>query len=521
MGGSSVPPDSDFGFVPLQATNAKADFGFVPVKQEKGDVGLLQAAASGASESAFGLGGEIGAGLQAMAASMGRFESPMAQNKAVVDTYRQARSENQDIDKRSQEQHPWAYYPSLIGGTLATSRMLPTLGPAAQNAPLAIKIATSMLNAIPTGLAFGAGNSEADLTRPTAENVSRFVSDVEGSGATAGLFGAGGTLLNRGISAAPQALKSLALKVGGKVLGGTASEPAVEQALQRGAIKLFGTTEGASSRLSADLETKLGPQYREFLKMLEAKGVSGPEASAMADQWLNQAVKEEANTVGSQVPEMYMKHAEEIASKAGQDGRIDLQRAVNITRDLQSRAKYNPMVDTATNDARRAIASDARQAVEDAVAKAETSADPALSTAAKAFVPIKQRLGRAIEGEAAASRAAGKTKPLSLLDLASAGAASVTGGATHGMRGVAAGLPMAVASHLARTRGPSTLAASAYGLSRGLDKLGQPLGRALDSAGEWYGPPQTETRAAQQLLSRLLGLPTLGPGQTEGLNAPQ
>lgn len=521
-----MPPD-DFGFVTAKAADP---FGFVAAPRVKEDVGLFQAAASGASQGAFGAGDEIGAGLQAMAATSGRQASPGAANKLFLDTFRQSRAENRDIDKRSAEQHPWVYYPSLLASSLATSRMLPALAPAVKGAPLAFRAATSMLNAVPTGLAFGAGNSEADLTRPTADNISRFVSDVEGSGATAGLLGLGGTLVSRGIAAAPGALKSLALKAGSKVLGGKVSPEAIEQAIRRGAIRMFGTTEGASGRLTADLEAKLGPEYGAYLKFLETNGVRGPDATVLADQWINQAAHEQANTLGSQVPEMYLQHAKEIAPKApgtyagewprgGWENRLGLRQAANVTRDLQSRAKYNPLVDTATNDARRAIASDARQAVEDAVAQHETSADPLLSKAAQSFVPIKQRLGNAIEAEAAASRAADKSKSLGLMDLASGAAASVAGGSTHGARGVLAGLPATVATHLARTRGPSTVASAAYGSSRFMDWLGKPVGKALESASEWYGPVETERRAAQQFLSRVLGLPALTPNP-EGLNAP-
>lgn len=513
-----MPPDhSDLGFIPIQPQNPHEDLGFVTTPREQGDVGLLQAAASGAGQGLFGAGDEAGAALQAIAASGGQQDSPTAAGKTFTDTFRQARTENRDIDKRAAEQHPWAYYPALVASSLVSSRLLPGLAPAAKGAPLALKALTSAVNSIPTGLAYGAGTSEADLSRPSSENVSRFVGDVEGGGASAGLMGGLGTAAMAGVARAPQALRSLALRAGSSVLGGKASAPAVEQALERGAIRLLGTTKGAASRLTADLEAKLGPQYREFLKLLEAKGIGGPEASDIAEQWLNRAVKEDSNTLGSQVPDLYMKHGEEILSKAGGDGRIGLNRAVNITRDLQSRAKYDPMVDTATNDARRAIASDMRQSVEDAVAKGAVAADPETRQAAEAFVPIKKRLGLAIEAEGAAERATKHDGPISLGELASGAAASVAGGVTYGAHGVAAGLPASVGLHLMRTRGPSTVAAGAYGLARGLEHLRGPVGSVLAS----YGPEESQSPAIQQALSRILGLPGLSQEKLKETNASQ
>lgn len=296
-----------------------------------------------------------------------------------------------------------------------------------------------------------------------------------GEGAATG-FGLGAMLPLAGralTSALPQALKGVGAKAAQWVLGGNragVSADAAEQALKEKVIRFFGTSHGAAER-AEQLVGKLGGQYREVLKTLAAQGVEGPEASAVADRWLQQAIKEETGTLGSTVPDLYMKHAEDVAQRAGESGRIPLMNSRAILQDLQGRANYNPTVDKATNDARKSLAYGFRDELEKAIAEQAPTKGPEAETAASQFLPVKRKLRLALEAAEGAQKGARPGLTGHLMDLGTLMSTAQAGLHHGGLTGALTSLPITAGEHLLRTRGPSSIAAMSYGLGSGLESL--------------------------------------------------
>lgn len=124
-------------------------------------------------QGAFGLGDEIGAGMQALVASSGKHESPMAADKAGRDTYNAALGENRDVLRREKDREPVkaaaletvAGAPLMTAGPLgkAAGLAIKDIGVASKlgSVPLRAGIKEAIVAAIPAGALSGYGHSDA------------------------------------------------------------------------------------------------------------------------------------------------------------------------------------------------------------------------------------------------------------------------------------------------------------------------------------------------------------------------
>ncbi len=122
----------------------------------------LEAAASALSQAPFGFGDELGALGQASAGTMQKYESPQDMGRAFMDTYRQARGENRQIDEAAAEEHPGIYYPTLLAGGVLSS-----LGGDASAGPrtLGALVKAGAKSGLKLGAVAGLGGGNADLTK--------------------------------------------------------------------------------------------------------------------------------------------------------------------------------------------------------------------------------------------------------------------------------------------------------------------------------------------------------------------
>ena len=245
------------------------------------------------------------------------------------------------------------------------------------------------------------------------------------------------------------------------------SEGAVEESITSGAIKPFSNVQAIDKRLKG-ARAELGQQYADIIDQLEAKGITGPDATALAVKLLNEAKATSANSLGSPTPGLLESTAEELVTKpTNPQGRLGLTQAESMKRTLQDEAatEYDKLLGKMRplGKAKILVASRMREAIEDEV-KAQAAKAP---QEAAAFEPVKQRLGNTIEASKAAEEAAaraGRNQGLSLSDTVAAGA----GGAAGGWGGAAL---MAAINKAARTRGPATSARFNYWLYK---KLSEP-----------------------------------------------
>lgn len=439
--------------------------GRVPGALETGITSAAQAPAFGFVDE---LSGVTGAGIMAA--------KDVLQNRARPDgtfakDYRSFRDAARGQEKAGDEAHPTA---SKIGTGVGIG--LTALAPLPKG-----KIGTSAA----LGALGGLGGSEADLTEGDLGGAA--IDATLGAGIGAAAYGAAkgaGKLAGR----LSEPLRRLAVKAGRRVLTGGAdslsgkapvSDAAVTQAIKDKAIRIFGTTEGAASRLEA-LRESAGAAYGDVLETLEKAGVQGPDALALADQLATAGRK--AGAVGNtqaakelegramQALDLPEKGAEFALSKGGD--KLGLTQAEAFKRTLQKSAKYGGFEETLANEAKREAASSVRQAVEEVVAKVENEPG-ATGAAARAFVPVKQRLSNLIEAGNTADKGvaqAARRQALSLRDLL---VGSAMGGGTP-LGGAAA----TVGSKLARGRGASTVAAGLYGAAGALERGAAPAAEA-------------------------------------------
>lgn len=271
------------------------------------------------------------------------------------------------------------------------------------------------------------------------------------------------------------ALDEAGTSVGRRVLSGGAnplsvrapvSAEAVNEAFRQGAFRPLGTTQKAADVLEAARETT-GDQYARIVRALESKGVTGPEAQALAEQFAQEGAATGASTMNPAVPRIFETAAEQIANKPTSAGHLALSRSEDLKRSLQDQARsaYRQLAPNEVGQAHEKAASMLRQAVEDAIASQTANAAPDTAAIASQFVPIKQQLGRVIEASDAATKGAAQAARrahFSLTDYLAAGA-----GASHGPIGAGAS---ALLNKVVRTYGPST---AAWALKGGAQMLGK------------------------------------------------
>jgi hypothetical protein len=223
-------------------------------------VGPWEALAAGAAQAPFGMGEELGAALQGF--------TPMAPSEGVGDQvkrYRQARFENRQVDQAAREQDPIDYYGGLGLGVLGTAPLLPALG-VMKGATLVPRLVNAIATGVGQGAAYGAGASEADLTRG---EVDRFAGDVGKYAAGGGLLGLGGGLLGQGLGWA-------ARRFAGK------ADQAINRAQEMGAKEAAEAVASARGKLGAI--TQQANRLIENLQRLRSTGNATPEQLAKLAQ---------------------------------------------------------------------------------------------------------------------------------------------------------------------------------------------------------------------------------------------
>lgn len=429
-----------------------------------------------ANSALLGFGDELVGGYKALAEkvlpqSMGGAPpgAPMA------DTYRQRRDEVRARLAEEKVSHPAAALAGDLVGGAAPAIALP--GAATATLPRVLATAAT------AGGAAGLGNSDVDLTK--GGNVPYSIGPLDVSvppiaaaaldtakGATAGAATAGALHAVAPIAgrlAAP--VRDFAINQGRRVLTGGANTlstkvpiaaEAVEEAFKQGAIRPLGTTKNAAEALDA-ARAKVGDIYGRIVAALEAQGIRGPDAQALAQSYLAEAASVDANTMNPAVANAFQAAADSVGAKpTDATGHLGLSQAENLKRSLQGMAKsaYEKLEPTEVGDAHTQAASMMRQAVEDSIDQgAKASGDPVTKAIASQFVPVKQQLGRIIEASKAATKGAAQASGRRVISPSDYIAAA--GG----------GAPAAVANHVLRTRGTSTAAWAARGVADRLRAL--------------------------------------------------
>ncbi len=413
---------------------------------------------------AFGWGDEIGGAMQGGLAKL-------TGTGDFGETYRHARDENRAESKAAKAAHPAAYYAAGIPAAVAASLAIP-VAKAAQGASLGARALYSAANGAALGGLNAAGDSDADSIGGVAKDAGKgaLLGGAVGGALPVGWAGLRGLF---GGAAAP--LESVAIGQGRKVLTNGADslskrnplrDEAVAEAIRSGGIKPFGNTASTLKRLEG-LTEEQGARYGDIIDKLAGRGVRGPKAEELAQKMLSAADELEPNTMNDALPELYRSAAGKIRGKVGNPAspRIGLVQNESLKRSAQDIAKYGRFEETPANEIHRDIASMLRQGSEDAIdEQASASGSPELQDLASKFVPVKQKLGRLLEAEAAATRGAARgaqRNHFGLKDVAAAASAIASG---HPELAPVA----AVGSNFLNNRVPSAVAS--YGL-RAADAL--------------------------------------------------
>jgi hypothetical protein len=152
---------------------------------------------------------ELGGALEAAGSAVGlrgvgspnlmdiRLETDEEDKQSLGDVYRGMRDQRRELDKKAEKANPKAFFTGDVIGSAASTMRLPG--------------ANTLLGALGTGAVQGFGRSEADLTKPSLENVAQAAVDTT-LGAAAG---GAGYAVGKGIeAAAPYVAKGIGSAVG-------------------------------------------------------------------------------------------------------------------------------------------------------------------------------------------------------------------------------------------------------------------------------------------------------------------
>jgi hypothetical protein len=492
------------------------------------DPGLAKTLGRGLLQGFFKQGAdEAVGGIASAAADAGpgaRYRMPDGTTRPVESSgalYRAARDGEREVERGAREHRPKTAFVANLVGDLASDAALSALGVPVASTPF--QVASGALS----GLLGNDAELSTDAVAPDAAT-SAAASTALGAGAGYVLPKVGtqvGRALPGVMARLRQGLEGSALDKARKVLTSGADQlsnrqpvanEAVREALDSGAIPIWGTTEGAFKRLEDLAETR-GASYAGIVGALEKAGVPGPNSRALADQLLARAKTLDLTETNKAIPSEYrnvtntMLDMGELAEQRGiaQTGRLNLKQAEDIKRSLQKQVKYGRREDTPLNEARAEIASMVRQANEDTIEAAGERAPAGSEVArlAEEFVPVKRQLSRTLEARNAAERGAAKAAQrvggasgITPFDVANAATATGTQGLPAMM--------LAGAGRIWRERGPSTLAnlydvgAEAAGnLSRAAyanPETTQALSRAVFGAGGRQANSSDTMEALQQ-----------------------
>lgn len=478
---TAVPASEGFSFDDVRAMGART-------VDPDPEVGALETfGTSYADAGTLGFADELGAAMQGGLAAL-------TPGMSARETYRQARDENRIRSDAGTRQNPWA----SGGGTalgIGASLLFPY--PVLRGPPGAIgRLATGALTGAGYGAAGAAGRSDADLTKgefekfgldlagnrqfdAAAQNARRgeylkAALNVAGAGVPGGI--ASGLVASgaaEGLRTAGPSIARYAIDQGRKVLTNGADSlskrqpvraEAVREAIESGAIRTGGTTEGAHATLES-LAAQQGDKYAEIIEMLAAHGVEGPVARDLAYKIFARAAEREPNVMNKAIPQTYLEAAGQIEGKAGSGGRLGLSQTEQLKQDLQKTAKYGRVEETPINEVNREVASIVREANEQAIEAAGRAAGEGskVGQLAADFVPTKQRMGRLIEARDAAERGTARALQRNGSDLPGVlelGAAMATNNPFM--------LALKPLSNILKRRGPSTLASGGLRLSNAL-----------------------------------------------------
>jgi hypothetical protein len=378
----------------------------------------------------------------------------------------------------------------IAGGALGAGAGAPT-GPGA-----------ILLSVLGAGLLGGAGkglqraiDSGLGYDNPTVMDVGKDAAkSAAGEALGAGGGAVAGELVGMGSKALAGPLRRLALGTTKRILrntGGSLSaakplgDEAAQEVLDSGIVKTFGTSRGAAERLSQQREAT-GDAYGKIVKALKDKGIAGSEVEPLAEKYAAEEAAVNANTMNPAVPQTYATAAEQLRGKpVDAQGRLDLVQQENLKRSLQDQARsaYKQLLPNEVGKAHEDAASMMRQAVEDEIAKqtAPMVVAPETKAIAAQFEPVKQQAGRLIEADNIAQ--AGMARAANRHLISPADIAAFVGEHAHSgnpLRSAGAALLM----HLARTRGPSTVAVAANGMANAAE---DPASRILLRLGAGSG----------------------------------
>lgn len=458
------------------------------------------------------------------------------------DMYRAVRDDEREIERGAREHRGPTAFVANMAGDLASDAALHYLGVPVSSTPYQVA----------SGALSGFLGNDAELSTDKA------VPGAATSAAASTVLGGGlgyvlpkiGTQVGRALPGALAslrgALEGSALDKARKVLTAGSgqlakrkpvSDAAAREALDSGAIPIWGTTQGAFERLKETAETR-GKTYADILTDLEAAGVQGPQVEALATRLAREGADRRANTgANKNIAAVFENEADNIRTVAPRDvvpvtaptapgatavsapqtverarPNLPLAQAERIKRALQKDAKYDKIQATGLDEAKQEVASMYREAIEQAVDEAGQAAPPGSEVAslAERFVPTKRQLAATIEARDAAERGAGAAAHrvggaggVNTFDVAQAKQATNAGGL--------GALGLAMAQRVWKERGPSTLAnvydvgAEAAGnMSRAAyanPERTQALSRALLGAG---GRQVTSSDTAERALAEYL-----------------
>jgi hypothetical protein len=359
-----------------------------------------------------------------------------------------------------------------------------------------------------SGALYGAGSSDANDPQGIARDAA--------GGAAAGLAG-GAVLKTAGKLVKPVAnwAADKSLTLGRKALSGigtalAAKKPispaAVEQAYASGAIRPLSTVAGIAERLGVTAD-ELGAEYGQILANLEAKGVHGPEAQALAAELTARAQQVANNSVLGVRSGALQDAATSLESKAlpiSGKGRLGLMQAELMKRELQTAAK-NDFVregkDSLAGAARKELAGTWKDAIEQAVSD-QAGLAPA---EAAAFEPVKAKLAATLEARTAAETGAARAARRKAISLTDTIAGSAAGAATHNP---VVGVGGALLHGLLDRRLASTGGYAARHAARGLNWLDSVTAPGL--AGAAAAPASPEVQALVEALRARFGGPRVG-----------
>jgi hypothetical protein len=252
------------------------------------------------------------------------------------------------------------------------------------------------------------------------------------------------------------------------------SEPIVGEAYEQGAFKPWGSTDVAADVMEGARE-RVGDQYSKVVEGLEGRGIEGPDPMGVGQGMRAEGATIRQHSVGTGVPELYERTAEEIESKVPPGQRLGLKQAEDIKRSLQEKAKYDRVQgDTLMERGRKDLAFRVKDAVEDAVQRGIANhPDPVARALGAEFEPIKEQLGRIIEASNAANKGANQAMKRQAMPLTSkmVGGAAAIAAPTGPLGKIIAGKGAAETMSMLQRHLPSTKAWAYLGLGRGSRSL--------------------------------------------------